>query len=59
MSFADRKTCLRLLGQEVLPAMREMAKEFDLPGPFETLPGTRPLPASGKRDPVVPDLAAA
>ena len=35
MSFEDRKTCLRLLGEEVLPAMREMAKEFDLPGPFE------------------------
>ena len=59
MSFEDRKTCLRLLGEEVLPAMREMAKEFDLPGPFEKLPGQRPLPASGKRDPVVPDLKAA
>ena len=59
MSFADRKTCLRLLGEEVLPAMREMAKELDLPGPFERKAGMRPLPASGKRDPVVPDLAAA
>ena len=59
MTFEERKTCLRLLGEEVLPAMREMAKEFDLPGPFEKLPGQRPLPASGKRDPVVPDLKAA
>ncbi len=59
MSFERRKTCLRLLGQEVLPAMREMAKELDLPGPFEVLPGSRPLPASGKRDQIVPDIAAA
>jgi hypothetical protein len=39
--------------------MREMAKELDLPGPFERKAGMRPLPASGKRDPVVPDLKAA
>jgi alkanesulfonate monooxygenase SsuD/methylene tetrahydromethanopterin reductase-like flavin-dependent oxidoreductase (luciferase family) len=59
MSFEDRKTCLRLLGTEVLPAMREIAKELDLPGPFEVAPGSRPLPASGKRESVVGDLRAA
>jgi len=59
MTFEDRKTCLRLLGQEVLPAMREMAKELDLPGPYEQPPGTRPLPVSGKRDPVVGITASA
>ncbi len=53
MSFEDRKTSLRLLGEEVLPAMRDMAKELALPGPYEQQPGIRPLPASGKRDPVV------
>ena len=58
MELKDRMTCLRLLGEEVLPAMREMAKEFDLPGPFELKPGSRPLPASGKRDAVVGQLAA-
>lgn len=58
MALKDRMTCLRLLGEEVLPAMREMAKEFDLPGPFELKPGSRPLPASGKRDAVVGQLAA-
>jgi hypothetical protein len=42
-----------LFGEEVLPAMREMAKELGLPGPFEQEPGIRPLPASGKRDAVV------
>lgn len=59
MSFDDRKTCLRLLGTEVLPAMREIAKELNLPGPFEVKPGSRPLPASGKRDSVVGNLKAA
>lgn len=59
MSFEDRKTCLRLLGTEVLPAMREIAKELNLPGPFEVKPGSRPLPASGKRDSVVGNLKAA
>ncbi|HKA55474.1 MAG TPA: hypothetical protein VKJ47_17620, partial [Candidatus Binatia bacterium] len=59
MTREERRTCLRLLGQEVLPAMREMAKELDLPGPYEQKPGIRPLPASGKRDPVVGIATAA
>ena len=53
MSAEDRRITLRLLGQEVMPAVREIAKELDLPGPFEQLPGIRPLPASGKRNAVV------
>ena len=53
MSYQDRRTSLRLFGEEVLPALREMAKELDLPGPFDQFPGIRPLPASGKHDPVV------
>ena len=36
VEHADAKTCIRLLGEEVFPAVREMAKEFDLQGPFET-----------------------
>ena len=36
VSHPDAKTCIRLLGQEVFPAVREMAKEFDLKSPFET-----------------------
>jgi len=55
----DRMNCLRLLGQEVIPAMREMAKEFGLPGPFEKKVGSQALPASGKRDAVVKAPAAA
>src|ERR1700730_10075564 len=59
MSYEDRRTGLRLFGEEVLPAMREMAKELDLPGPYEHTPGIRPLPVSGKRGPVVGVSASA
>lgn len=31
----NSKTCIRLMGQEVLPAIREYAKELGLVGPFE------------------------
>ena len=43
VSHEDRMTSIRLLGEEVLPAMRSMADELDLPGPYERLPGSRPL----------------
>ncbi len=43
---ADRLSCLRLLGQEVVPALREFGKELELVDPFERKPGSRPL-ASG------------
>ena len=45
VSHEDRMTSIRLLGQEVLPAMRSIADELDLPGPYERLPGSRPLGA--------------
>ena len=32
----DAKTCIRLLGREVMPAVREIAKELGLESPFET-----------------------
>ena len=35
VSPEDAKTCIRLLGQEVMPAMREMGKELGLVDPFE------------------------
>ena len=35
MSQADSLNCIRLLGQEVLPALRETAKELGLESPFE------------------------
>src|ERR1700750_573882 len=36
ITHPDAKSCIRLLGTEVFPAVREMAKEFDLKSPFET-----------------------
>ncbi len=44
----DRINNIRLLGQEVVPAVREMARELDLKSPFEVAPGGRRLPPSGK-----------
>ena len=35
MKNEDARTCIRLLGQEVLPALREMGKELGLWSPFE------------------------
>jgi alkanesulfonate monooxygenase SsuD/methylene tetrahydromethanopterin reductase-like flavin-dependent oxidoreductase (luciferase family) len=35
ISHEDSKTCIRLLGQEVLPALREIGKGLDLRSPFE------------------------
>ena len=35
VSHEDTKTCIRLLGQEVLPAVREIGKELGLDSPFD------------------------
>ena len=40
MTHEDSMRSLRLMGEEVLPAVREMAKELELPGPFEADPST-------------------
>ena len=40
MTHDDAMRSLRLMGQEVIPAVREIAKELDLPGPFEVDPAT-------------------
>jgi alkanesulfonate monooxygenase SsuD/methylene tetrahydromethanopterin reductase-like flavin-dependent oxidoreductase (luciferase family) len=36
VSDADSKTCIRLLGREVLPALREIGRELGLRSPFES-----------------------
>ena len=36
ITHPDAKSCVRLLGTEVFPAVREIAKELDLKSPFET-----------------------
>jgi alkanesulfonate monooxygenase SsuD/methylene tetrahydromethanopterin reductase-like flavin-dependent oxidoreductase (luciferase family) len=44
MTHDDAMRSLRLMGEEVIPAVREMAKELELPGPFEVDPATgKPL----------------
>ena len=35
VSNKDARTCIRLLGQEVMPAMREIGKGLGLNDPFE------------------------
>ena len=46
MTHDDAMRSLRLMGAEVIPAIREMAKELELPGPFEVDPATgKPLEA--------------
>ena len=40
MTHDDAMRSLRLMGEEVIPAVREIANELDLPGPFEVDPAT-------------------
>ncbi len=35
VSQEDSLTCIRLMGQEVFPAIREIAKDLDLKSPWE------------------------
>jgi alkanesulfonate monooxygenase SsuD/methylene tetrahydromethanopterin reductase-like flavin-dependent oxidoreductase (luciferase family) len=51
MNHEDSMRSLRLMGQEVIPAVREIAKELDLKSPFEVDPKTN--------QPVAPQPAAA
>ena len=40
MTHEDSMRSLRLMGDEILPAVREMAEELDLPSPFDIDPMT-------------------
>ena len=57
VSVKDRLNNVRLMGQEVLPAMREYAKELGIKDPFEVAPGSRPYTSGTRRDSLV-DLEA-
>ena len=47
MTHDDSMRSLRLMGEEVIPAVREMSKELDLPGPWEVSPATgKPVEAA-------------
>ena len=50
MTHEDAMRSLRLMGSDVLPAIREYAKELDLPSPFELDPSTnQPLAVAAPR----------
>jgi alkanesulfonate monooxygenase SsuD/methylene tetrahydromethanopterin reductase-like flavin-dependent oxidoreductase (luciferase family) len=53
VSNAARLTSIRLMAQEVVPAIREYAKELDLPDPYERTPGEARAYAGARRLPVV------
>ena len=53
VSFEDRMTSIRLLGQEVLPAVREIGKELGILDPFERKPGSRPYTTGTQREQVI------
>ncbi len=38
MKHEDQMRTLKLMGEEVMPAMRDIAKELDLPGPYDVDP---------------------
>ena len=45
MTHDDAMRSLRLMGEEVIPAVHEIAKELELPGPFEVDPASgQPIP---------------
>ena len=52
MTHDDAMRSLRLMGEEVIPAVREIAKDLELPGPFEV------DPATGKSVDPTPDEAS-
>jgi hypothetical protein len=55
VSQEDSMTCIRLLGQEVFPQVREWAKQMGLNSPFET---DAPVSIAYARDRNQPSVAA-
>jgi alkanesulfonate monooxygenase SsuD/methylene tetrahydromethanopterin reductase-like flavin-dependent oxidoreductase (luciferase family) len=60
MSHEDQMRSLRLMGEEVIPAVREMGKELELFSPFEVDPATgKPLtPEAGAPEPATGSATA-
>jgi len=60
MTHEDQMRSLRLMGEEVIPAVREMGKELELFSPFEVDPGTgKPLtPEAGASQPATGSTTA-
>jgi alkanesulfonate monooxygenase SsuD/methylene tetrahydromethanopterin reductase-like flavin-dependent oxidoreductase (luciferase family) len=53
LTTQQRLNSIRLMGQEVLPAMREIAKGLGIVDPFERAPGSRPYTAGTQLDSLV------
>jgi len=53
LTAEQRMNSIRLMGQEVLPALREIAKGLGIVDPFERAPGSRPYMAGTKLDALV------
>jgi hypothetical protein len=53
VSNQDRMTSMRLMAQEVVPAIREYADEIGLVDPYERVPGSMKAYAGANRLPVV------
>ena len=53
VSNEDRLNSIRLMGQEVIPAVKEYAKEIDLVDQFSRVPGSVKLTPGTRRMPVV------
>ena len=52
VSNEERRNSMRLFAEDVMPALRDYAKEIDLPDPFERTPGSVALSSGAKRAPV-------
>jgi len=57
LTLEQRMTSIRLMGQEVLPAVREIGKGLGVVDPFEREPGSRPYIVGTQRAPLA-DLKA-
>jgi alkanesulfonate monooxygenase SsuD/methylene tetrahydromethanopterin reductase-like flavin-dependent oxidoreductase (luciferase family) len=59
MTHEDQMRSLRLMGEEVIPAVREMGRELELFGPFEVDPSTgKPVAASSTESAAPPTAGA-
>lgn len=52
VGYKDRLRCLEMLGKHVIPAVREIGKELGLVDPFQRKPGSVPLAAGRRPEPV-------
>jgi alkanesulfonate monooxygenase SsuD/methylene tetrahydromethanopterin reductase-like flavin-dependent oxidoreductase (luciferase family) len=58
MTHEDAMRSLRLMGEEIIPAVREMGKELELPDPFEVDPATNQPVVASNGSPPGPAVAA-